>query len=146
MESILPYISLYDKELVTKIMDPSLIVDEDLLEEVWAMAVIAKSCLNPKPSKRPLMRYILKALENPTKIVREETTTSAKLRLRSCSGSWNVSWRHSLPCQPVGKDEGEGSWFYLQGNADRCLSNRRHLKDVFPEPMGLLDEERLNWN
>nr|GEW78206.1 probable LRR receptor-like serine/threonine-protein kinase At2g16250 [Tanacetum cinerariifolium] len=146
LESILSYISLYDKELVTKIMDPSLIVDEDLLEEVWAMAVIAKSCLNPKPSKRPLMRFILKALENPTKIVREETTTSAKLRLRSCSGSWNVSWRHSLPCQPVGKDEGEASGFYLQGNADRCLSNRKHLKDVFPEPMGLLDEERLNWD
>ncbi|PWA77216.1 Concanavalin A-like lectin/glucanase, subgroup [Artemisia annua] len=143
LESILPYISVYDKELVTKIIDPSLIVDEDLLEEVWAMAVIAKSCLNPKPSKRPLMRYILKALENPTKVVREETTTSAKLGWRSCSGSWNVSWRHSLPCQPLGKDEGEGSGFYLQGNADRCLSNRRHLKDLFPEPVGLLDEERL---
>nr|CAN71800.1 hypothetical protein VITISV_008690 [Vitis vinifera] len=67
LEHTLPCISIYDKELVTKIVDPSLIVDEDLLEEVWAMAIVARSCLNPKPSRRPLMRNILKALEEPFK-------------------------------------------------------------------------------
>ncbi|KAJ6368667.1 hypothetical protein OIU78_001110 [Salix suchowensis] len=98
LEQILPYISIYDKELVIKIVDPSLIIDEDLLEEVWAMAIVARSCLNPKPSRRPLMRYILKALENPLKVVREEHSGSARLRTTS-SRSWNASvfgsWRHS---------------------------------------------------
>ncbi|KAG8368235.1 hypothetical protein BUALT_Bualt15G0024100 [Buddleja alternifolia] len=42
LEATLPYISIYDNELVTDIMDPSLIVDEDLLEEVWAMAIVFK--------------------------------------------------------------------------------------------------------
>ncbi|KAK4345397.1 hypothetical protein RND71_035573 [Anisodus tanguticus] len=68
LDKTLPCISIYDKELVTNIVDPSLTVDEDLLEEVWAMAIVSKSCLNPKPSRRPLMRYILKALENPLKV------------------------------------------------------------------------------
>lgn len=54
LEQTLPYISIYDKEMVTNIVDPSLIIDEDLLEEVWAMAIVARSCLNPKPSRRPL--------------------------------------------------------------------------------------------
>ncbi|KAL9265863.1 putative LRR receptor-like serine/threonine-protein kinase, partial [Drosera capensis] len=99
LDQTLPYISIYDKDLITKIIDPSLIVEDDLLEEVWAMAVIARSCLNPKPSRRPLMRYILKALENPLKMVREEyTTSSARLRTTS-SRSWNASlfgsWRQS---------------------------------------------------
>ncbi|KAJ0967745.1 hypothetical protein J5N97_024662 [Dioscorea zingiberensis] len=41
LDQTLPYINIYEKELVTKIVDPSLIVDEDLLEEVWAMAIVA---------------------------------------------------------------------------------------------------------
>ncbi|EYU37800.1 hypothetical protein MIMGU_mgv1a020109mg, partial [Erythranthe guttata] len=77
LEITLPYISINDKELVTNIVDPSLIIDEDLLEEVWAMAIVARSCLNPNPNRRPLMRYILKALENPLKVVRDENTTSS---------------------------------------------------------------------
>ncbi|KAM7462746.1 hypothetical protein LguiA_030867 [Lonicera macranthoides] len=87
LEQTIHCISISDKELVTKIVDPSLLIDEDLLEEVWAMAVLAKSCLNPKPSRRPLMKYILKALENPVMVVREEdissTTNSARLSINS---------------------------------------------------------------
>ncbi|KAM7462741.1 hypothetical protein LguiA_030862 [Lonicera macranthoides] len=87
LEQTIHCISISDKELVTKIVDPSLVIDEDLLEEVWAMAVLAKSCLNPKPSRRPLMKYILKALENPVMVVREEdissTTNSARLSINS---------------------------------------------------------------
>ncbi|KAE8731363.1 hypothetical protein F3Y22_tig00002840pilonHSYRG01136 [Hibiscus syriacus] len=49
--------------------------DEDLLEEVWAMAIVARSCLNPKPSKRPLMKHVLKALENPLKVSTSESAT-----------------------------------------------------------------------
>ncbi|KAK9691075.1 hypothetical protein RND81_09G174300 [Saponaria officinalis] len=100
LDQTLNYININDKELVTKIVDPTLIYDEDLLEEVWAMAIVARSCLNPKPSRRPLMRYILKALENPLKVVREENTGSARLRTTSSRGSWNASvfgsWRQSL--------------------------------------------------
>ncbi|KAL7156644.1 hypothetical protein ABFS83_02G022700 [Erythranthe nasuta] len=87
LETTLPYISIYDKELVIDIVDPSLIIDEDLLEEVWAMAIVARSCLNPKPDRRPQMLYVLKALENPLKVVREESTTSSA-RSR---GPWNAA-------------------------------------------------------
>ncbi|XP_074313388.1 putative LRR receptor-like serine/threonine-protein kinase At2g16250 isoform X2 [Silene latifolia] len=105
LEQTLSYINIYDKELVTKIVDPTLIYDEDLLEEVWAMAIVARSCLNPRPSRRPLMRYILKALENPLKVVREENTGSARLRTTSSRESWNTSvfgsWRQSLEVGPA---------------------------------------------
>eukprot|EP00250_Pteridium_aquilinum_P014010 c21719_g1_i2 orf=913-3699(+) len=99
LEWALTFINVHDKESLSKIVDPSLIVDEDLMDEVWAMSIVAKSCLNPKPSKRPLTRYILKALENPLKVVREDTL-NASGRLRTSShGSWNGaffgSWHHS---------------------------------------------------
>ncbi|XP_071912773.1 probable LRR receptor-like serine/threonine-protein kinase At2g16250 isoform X1 [Coffea arabica] len=71
LEQTLPLISIYEKELLPIIIDPSLIIDEDLLEEVWAVAIVARSCLNPRPSRRPLMRYVLKALENPHEVLRE---------------------------------------------------------------------------
>ncbi|KAK4491399.1 hypothetical protein RD792_002144 [Penstemon davidsonii] len=150
LESTLPYISIYDKELVTNILDPSLIIDEDLLEEVWAMAIVARSCLNPKPTRRPLMRYILKALENPLKVVREEHTSSARLRTTSSRGSWNAalfgSWRQSssdvaaVPVAPPHKVEGSGS-FKQSGtsgsqNGDgngHSSSTRPHSKEIFPE-------------
>lgn len=134
LEQTLPYISVYDKELVTKIIDPTMVIDDDLLEEVWAMAIIARSCLNPKPSRRPHMRYILKALENPLKIVREEHYSSSRLRATSSRGSWNAaifgSWRHSssdvtvIPAASGSRVE-EG---------DFSSSRRRHLTEIFPEP------------
>lgn len=73
LEATFANISIYDRELITNILDPSLVVEEDLLDEVWAMAVVARACLNPTPGRRPLMRYILKALENPLRVVRGET-------------------------------------------------------------------------
>ncbi|KAL6546024.1 hypothetical protein OROGR_009898 [Orobanche gracilis] len=69
LETTLLHISIYDKELVTNIVDPSLLLDEDLLDEVWAVAIVARSCLNPEPAKRPVIRDILKALENPMKVI-----------------------------------------------------------------------------
>lgn len=51
LEQTLPYINIYDKELVTRIVDLLLIVDEDLLDEVWPVVVVARSCLNPKPAQ-----------------------------------------------------------------------------------------------
>ncbi|KAI3674457.1 hypothetical protein L2E82_52282 [Cichorium intybus] len=133
LENMLPYITIHDKQLVTIIMDPLLIVDEDLLKEVWAVAVVAKSCLNPKPSRRPVMRFVLKALENPLKVVREEQMRLGEVRVDSPRRSWNASWRFGSA------DLAGGSGSRLR---DRCLSVRRHSKDVYP--MDVEGEERLN--
>lgn len=152
LEGILPYISIYNKELVTSIVDPSLIIDEDLLEEVWAMAVIAKSCLNPKPLRRPLMRFVLKALENPSKVVREDHTSSSS-RLRTTSTrSWNDgslfgSWHRSSVDEVIshaGKGDGRSSFNRMEtpasrgsgrnGGGDYSASARRHSTEIFPVP------------
>ncbi|KAJ6671369.1 RECEPTOR-LIKE PROTEIN 55 [Salix viminalis] len=159
-EQILPYISIYDKGLVMKIVDPSLIIDEDLLEEVWAMAIVARSCLNPKPSRRPLMRYILMALENPLKVVREENYGSARLRATS-SRSWNASlfgsWRHSssdaavvpaaTSARPGGSSLKKSGTFNSQGSGqnnggDHSSSHRWHSREIFPEPSDEQDVEK----
>ncbi|KAG2298164.1 hypothetical protein Bca52824_034636 [Brassica carinata] len=149
MEEALRYINTNEKELVTKILDPSLMVDEDLLEEVWAMAIIAKSCLNPKPTRRPLMRHIVNALENPLKVVREDNNSgsgSSRLRTNSSRGSWNAaifgSWRQSASdVQGGGGGNGNGnSW--SQGSSGRNNNNgnsssrRRQSSEIVPEPAG----------
>ncbi|KAK3145931.1 hypothetical protein QOZ80_3BG0259360 [Eleusine coracana subsp. coracana] len=91
----LGYIDANDKESVSSIVDPSLVVDEDHLEEVWAVAIVAKTCLNPKPSRRPIARYILKALENPLRVIRErEELHSNSSRLRS--SSWRFAFHGNL--------------------------------------------------
>ncbi|CAO2815051.1 unnamed protein product [Amaranthus hypochondriacus] len=162
IDQTLPYINVYDKELVMKIVDPSLIYDEDLLEEVWAMAIVARSCLNPKPSRRPLMRYILKALENPLKVVREENVGSGRLRTTSSRGSWNASvfgsWRQSLdvgaaPAVPASRIEGTGSLKrsgtsgsqnsgqVVGGVGDNSSSQQRQSREIFPEPADVHDIE-----
>ncbi|XP_004500811.1 probable LRR receptor-like serine/threonine-protein kinase At2g16250 [Cicer arietinum] len=151
LDQILPCISMYDKELVTKIVDPSLVLDEDFLEEVWAIAIVARSCLNPKPSRRPPMRYVLKALESPFKVVREESLSSARLKATSSRGSWNAtlfgSWRQSssdvttIPATSGTKLEGTSS---LKLSATSSSSSRRrHSNEICPEPYGLPDVERL---
>ncbi|KAE8708367.1 putative LRR receptor-like serine/threonine-protein kinase [Hibiscus syriacus] len=154
LEQTLLCISVYEKELVTKILDPSLLVDDDLLEEVWAMAIVARSCLNSKPSRRPPMRYILKALENPLRVVREDTSSSARLRTTSSRGSWNASffgsWRQSSldvannPAASTTKAEGGSSFKHSvttgsqgsaqNGGGDHSSSRRRHSREICPEP------------
>ncbi|KAK4757237.1 hypothetical protein SAY87_007364 [Trapa incisa] len=165
LNQTLPYISIYDKELVTKIMDPLLIVDEDLLEEVWAMAIIARSCLNPKSSRRPPMKYILKALENPLKIVRDDDSGSGRLGATSSRGSWNAalfgSWRHSTSDVAVNQaassaaattreaalatgsfKQSGGVGSQGSGPNNGSSSRRRHSKDIFPEPHDTQDTNR----
>uniref|UniRef100_A0A1J3GTB4 Putative LRR receptor-like serine/threonine-protein kinase n=1 Tax=Noccaea caerulescens TaxID=107243 RepID=A0A1J3GTB4_NOCCA len=159
MEEALRYISTNEKELVTKILDPSLMVDEDLLEEVWAMAIIAKSCLNPKPTRRPLMRHIVNALENPLKVVREDNNSgsgSSRLRTNSSRGSWNAaifgSWRQSASdvtaAQAGGGGGGasgggnnglrnsgsQGSSGRNNNNNGNSSSRRRQSSEIVPEP------------
>ncbi|XP_022927365.1 probable LRR receptor-like serine/threonine-protein kinase At2g16250 [Cucurbita moschata] len=162
LDQTLPCININNKELVTKILDPSLIVDDDLLEEAWAVAVVAKSCLNPKPSRRPVMKYILKALENPLKVVREENSSSRQFRSTSIGSSWNASlfgsWHQSLsdvtmlPSASLTKAGGssfkrsrtmgsQGS--DRNGGSERSSSRRRHSKEIFPEPAEVQGIERL---
>ncbi|XP_060176124.1 probable LRR receptor-like serine/threonine-protein kinase At2g16250 [Lycium barbarum] len=151
LEKTLSCISIYDKELVTNIVDPSLIIDEDLLEEVWAMAIVAKSCLNPKPLRRPLMRYILKALENPLKVVREEYTSSERLRATSSKGSWNAtlfgSWLHSSSDAAAADKVERASSFKRSATtgsreSGHSFSARQHSKEIFPEPLDVQDVTR----
>lgn len=96
LEWALSAINVKDKEGVSKLVDPSLIVDEDLMEEVWAMAIIAKACLNSKPSKRPNMKHVLKALENPHKVVRDESFCESPAVRSSSQNSWNDALFGSL--------------------------------------------------
>ncbi|OAY69648.1 putative LRR receptor-like serine/threonine-protein kinase [Ananas comosus] len=161
---ILPYVNINEKELITKIIDPSLIVDEDHLEEVWAVSIVAMSCLNPKPSKRPPVKYILKALENPLKVVREDNNNSSSGRLRggaaasSSRGSWNIaflgSWRRSssdvaAATAAAGSSREDhrrlkrSGTMVSQGSngGEHSLSQRRQSKEIFPDPAGLSDIE-----
>ncbi|KAK2988717.1 hypothetical protein RJ640_020982 [Escallonia rubra] len=157
MEKNLPFISIYDKEQVTKIVDQSLIVDEDLLEEVWAVAIVAKSCLNPKASQRPLMRHILRALENPFRVVREENFSSGRLRTTSSRRSWSAaifgSWHHSSSesANVLGQLNREGLGGLKQsgrvgsqgsGTNELSSSRKRLSSEIFPEPLDMQDLER----
>ncbi|ONK74507.1 uncharacterized protein A4U43_C03F7080 [Asparagus officinalis] len=133
-------ISLYDKETLTKIIDPSLVLDEDLTQEVFATAYIAKTCLDPKPSRRPLARYVLKALENPLKLMRlYSCSNSNSVRLRSTSSwaSWNGaffgSWRQSSSDVTLRRSCTVRS----QESLGECsFSRKRHSTEIFPEPLG----------
>ncbi|KAL0351869.1 UNVERIFIED_CONTAM: putative LRR receptor-like serine/threonine-protein kinase [Sesamum calycinum] len=157
LESNLPYISIHEKERVIKIVDQSLIIDEDLLEEVWAIAIVAKSCLNPKASRRPSMRHVLKALENPFKVVREENFSSGRLRMGSSRRSWTAaffsSWHHSssdssnMSSQTNreiigGLRQSERVGSRGSGVNDHSSSHKRSSSDVFPEPVEVPDVER----
>ncbi|KAF2309979.1 hypothetical protein GH714_006045 [Hevea brasiliensis] len=159
LEHTLGCISVYNKELVTRIIDPSLVIDEDLLEEVWAMAIVARSCLNPKPSKRPPMKYILKALENPLKVAREENYSSGRLRTTSSRGSWSAAfsggWRHSSSENAIvpGHANREGVSGLKQpgrigshssGGIEHTYSNKRLSNEIFPEPHEMQDVEQLD--
>ncbi|XP_050212637.1 probable LRR receptor-like serine/threonine-protein kinase At2g16250 [Mercurialis annua] len=155
LDHTLGYISIYDKELVTKIVDSSLMIDEDLLEEVWAMAIVARSCLNPKPSKRPPMKYILKALENPLKVVREESYSSGRLRATSSRRSWSTaffgSWRHSSLDHAAIITNREGLsglkqagrvGSYGSSGIGHSSSNKKLSNDIFPEALEMQDMDQ----
>ncbi|CAK9212332.1 unnamed protein product [Sphagnum troendelagicum] len=138
LEWALPLINVHDKDSLPKIVDPSLIVDEDLFEEVWAMAIIAKACLNAKPTKRPSMAHILKALENPHKVVREEHFGEALTARTSSHGSWNEvlfgSWRHNHNSNAGGPREDLVGSLALP-ESSRLHHARRGSSDIAPEPI-----------
>lgn len=153
LESNLPFISVLEKELMSKIVDQSLIIDEDLLEEVWAVAIVAKSCLNPKSSRRPSMKHVLRALENPFKVVRGENFSSERLRTASSGNPWTAaffrSWQHSSSdsSDKSGQTNREVSGGFRQSESrgsranDHSSSQKRSSSDVFPEPLEMRDAE-----
>nr|XP_043615327.1 probable LRR receptor-like serine/threonine-protein kinase At2g16250 [Erigeron canadensis] len=152
LDQTLTFINNYDKELVSKIVDQSLVIDEDLMEEVWAVAIVAKSCLNPKPAKRPQMAHILKALENPFRVIREEDFSSERLRNNSSQRSWSValfgSWRQSFSGSThsqsqTNKDSNSGPKQSGRDNSQGSGGNGRRLSsEIFPEPIEINDAER----
>lgn len=145
----LDYINANDKEGVSGIVDPTLVVDDDHLEEVWAVSIVAKTCLNPKPSRRPLARYILKALENPLRVVREQEefqSSPSHLRSTPSQGSWRFAFHgnkyHSWEAMPTSgqalarkntaKSQGtEGS----DEDEENSFSFKRASRDDFPDPI-----------
>lgn len=145
LENTVRYVSIYEKDLINKIVDPSLILDEDLLEEVWAMAIVARSCLSPKASKRPLMKHVLKALENPLKVVRVESLGSERLRTTSSRLSWTTaffgSWGHSSSDNAFKQTTRIGSQG-SGGHEHSSSSNKRLSSEIFPEPVEGQDLER----
>lgn len=161
LQNNLSYISAQEKELVGKIIDQSLIIDDDLLEEVWAVAIVAKSCLNPKPSRRPLMKHILRALENPFKVVREENFSSGGLRTTSSRKYWSIaffgSWQQSSSesasftsqtrrestsgLKQTGRVGSHGS-----GGNEYSSSHKRSSSEIFPEPVDIQDIEKQDEN
>ncbi|KAJ8772545.1 hypothetical protein K2173_027722 [Erythroxylum novogranatense] len=158
LDHTLAYISKHDKELVTKIVDPFLIIDEDLLEEVWAMAIVARSCLNPKPAKRPLMKHILRALESPLKVVRQERYIPGRLRTISSKRSWSAavfgSWRQSsldnatshAPTNREGlsglRHSGGRVGSHGSGGIERSSSIKKLSSEIFPEPLEMEEMDR----
>lgn len=143
---------------MSKIVDPSLIIDDDLLEEMWAVAIVAKACLHPRPSRRPEMRRVLKALENPFKVVREGSFNSIRLRNTSSRRSWSAaflgSWHHSSQDSTnasgqtskeagiVLKQSGRVGSHSLSSGNEHSSSCKRSSSEIFPEPQDTLDIER----
>ncbi|KAJ4747333.1 Leucine-rich receptor-like protein kinase family protein [Rhynchospora pubera] len=146
IEMALTHITIQDRDSIAKIIDPSLFMYEDHLEEVWSMALVAKSCLNPRPSKRPPARYVLKALENPLRVVREEERTSSfsgRIRTMSNRSSWrgafHGSWRFGSDVTSSGQIAENRSFRHSiksQGS-EKSFSHKRNSREVAPEPSDL---------
>ncbi|KAF0928904.1 hypothetical protein E2562_010751 [Oryza meyeriana var. granulata] len=145
----LDFIDAHDKEGLSNIVGPSLVVDEDHLEEVWAVSIVAKTCLNPKPSRRPLARYILKALENPLPVVREELrSNSSRLNCTSSRSSWNFafhghSYRSSELMPTLGQSLAQKQSVKSQGSDDDeeieqdSFSFKRASREILPDTVEL---------
>ncbi|KAL5197899.1 hypothetical protein ABZP36_001411 [Zizania latifolia] len=147
LTNTLDHIDINDKESISKIIDPLLVVDEDHLEEVWAVAIIAKTCLNSKPSRRPSARYVLKALENPLKVARMVSrSNSARLRSSSSRSSWQSAFLQGNRYQSLEVVSSSGQMLdrrhsarSLGSGAETSSSFKRASRDIAPDPAGFED-------
>uniref|UniRef100_A0ACD5UNX4 Uncharacterized protein n=1 Tax=Avena sativa TaxID=4498 RepID=A0ACD5UNX4_AVESA len=141
-------ISINDKDSITNIIDPLLVVDEDHLEEVWAVAIVAKTCLNSKPSRRPSARHVLKALENPLRVVRAGSrSNSARLRSSSSRSSWQSAFLQGNRYQSYEIMSPSGRMLDRRGSVRSHISGceasssfKRSLREIAPDPE-VLDED-----
>jgi hypothetical protein len=144
MTNTLNRIDMNDKESISRIIDPLLIVDEDHLEEVWAMAIVAKTCLNSKPSWRPSARYVLRALENPLKILRMASrSNSARLRSSSSRSSWQSAFLQGNRYQSLETASSSGQMLDRKhstrshgSGGETSFSFKRASREIAPEPEG----------
>ena len=139
LASTLSKINGGDKASITSIIDPLLVVDEDHQEEVWAVAIIAKTCLSAKPSRRPSARHVLRALESPLRVVRQGSSRSNSARLRSSSSrsSWQSVFQgnhHHRSHGSAGGGEGSFSFSFKRAAA---------ATEVAPELAAALDEDAV---
>jgi hypothetical protein len=82
---MLNHINGDDRTSIADIMDPPLLLDENHLEKVWAVAIIAKTCLSAKPSRHSSACYMLRALVSPLRVA-----AMASLGLARCGGSYGA--------------------------------------------------------
>jgi hypothetical protein len=82
---MLNHINDGDRTSIADIMDPPLLLDENHLKEVWAVAIITKMCLSAKPSCHSSACYMLRALVSPLRVA-----AMAPLGLARCSGSYGA--------------------------------------------------------
>ncbi|WVZ61805.1 hypothetical protein U9M48_011621 [Paspalum notatum var. saurae] len=154
LTNTLNHINGGDKASISSIIDPLLVVDEDHLEEVWAVAVIAKACLGSKPSRRPSARHLLRALESPLRVVRQGSSRSSSARqLRSSSSrsSWQSVFQgnhrvQSLDASASALDRRHSVRSYGSGGGEASFSFKRAVSPSpevapEPEPVAALDEE-----
>jgi hypothetical protein len=85
IKNMLNHINGGDRTSIADIMDPLLQLDENHLEEVWAVAIIAKTCLSAKPSRHSSACYMLRALVSPLHVA-----AMAPLGLARCGGSYGA--------------------------------------------------------
>ena len=86
VESAISLINMNKKNTIYQLLDPCMVIEGDFLEEVLAVALIAKACLNYKASKRPSMQYVLKVLENPRFLFEDKS----KFTQLSSPQYWNL--------------------------------------------------------
>ena len=146
LASTLSKINGGDKASITSIIDPLLVVDEDHQEEVWAVAIIAKTCLSAKPSRR----HVLRALESPLRVVRQGSSRSNSARLRSSSSrsssqsvfQGNHHHRaHSLDRRHSARSHGSAGGG--EGSFSFSFKRAAAATEVAPELAAALDEDAV---
>ncbi|KAL6647800.1 hypothetical protein ACP70R_015237 [Stipagrostis hirtigluma subsp. patula] len=137
LERTLGRISASDMESVAGVVDPLLVVDEDHLEEVWAVAIVAKTCLSSRPSRRPSARYVLRALESPLRVVRPGSRSGSARRQQPLrSSSSRSSWQSAFPAggRAQSLDRWHSARSHGSGGGEASFSFKRAAREVAPEP------------
>ncbi|KAI5079422.1 hypothetical protein GOP47_0004901 [Adiantum capillus-veneris] len=136
-------IHVHDKEALYQLLDPSLVVCGDFLDEAMVMAVVAKACLSSKVSKRPNMRHALKALRNPTLLFQEEKARSRLSQVWS-QQSWNTALFGALrsvgASSSVSASENNNDIISTAGNSTFLVQNASFVSEIEELSLGEIQE------